>query len=159
MTRHRVGAGLPTERTTRYRSVRISPPSHPLSSPLFPLPPAQVRERLEPLAETGARYTVQLAAAGGGPAVARGGWSDGGAADAQHLLRVEGHCDLRGVPLRCGGGFFLRTVHCVRDGHSSGCHLEADPELEDRARTVRARRLLRGEARVLVAHRPAKVQR
>ena len=106
-----------------------------------------------------ARYTVQVAAAGSSPAVARGGWTDGGAAGAQHLYRIEGDCDLRGVPLRYGGRFFLRTVHCVRDGYPSGCHLEADPEAGDQERAVRARRVLRGEAQALVAHRPAKAPR
>ena len=98
------------------------------------------------------RFTVTVSPAGqGSAAIARGEWTQA-RPGAQTLFRIEGHCDMRGVPLRFGGRFFLRTLHCVRDAWPDGCHLEVDPE---QGGGVSARRLQRGEAQALVALRPA----
>ena len=56
----------------------------------------------------------------------------------QQLFRVEGFCDLRGVPLRTGDKFYLRALGCVRDGAPHGCHLHADPDAQDDERQVRS---------------------
>lgn len=58
---------------------------------------------------------------------------------AEQTFRIEGFCDLRGVPLRAGDKFYLRAVGCVHDGARHGCHLHADSEVADAERHVGAR--------------------
>ena len=69
----------------------------------------------------------------------------------QQLLRVEGFCDLRGVPLRAGDKFYLRALGCVREGMPSGCHLEANWEIGDGERQVTARAFRRENAQEIEA--------
>lgn len=69
-------------------------------------------------------------------------WGERRTTDCQSF-RLEGFCDLRGVPLRVGDRFYLRFLGSIRDGAPHGCHLHADPEASDADRQVGARWLRR----------------
>ena len=54
----------------------------------------------------------------------------------EQLFRIEGFCDLRGVPIRAGDKFYLRSLGCNRDGAPHGCHLQADWDVDWEERVV-----------------------
>ena len=54
----------------------------------------------------------------------------------RQIFRIEGFCDLRGVPIRAGDKFYMRSRGCVREGAPHGCHLQADWDVDWEERVV-----------------------
>jgi len=54
----------------------------------------------------------------------------------RQLFRVEGFCDLRGVPLRAGDRFYLRCIGATREGMAHGGHLQANWQVDWEVRQV-----------------------
>ena len=68
-------------------------------------------------------------------------------------FRVEGFCEMAGVPVRFDERFYLRTCGVVVDHRPRGCHLHADPAADDDDRLVRAEFEDRGDYQALQAVR------